>query len=270
MMLGRELEIATGLAFRAGAALRRHQAGRLDVRYKAHGEPVTAGDLEADAIIRFGLAAEFPDDVVFSEETPDSPRRLRAARVWIVDPLDSTSNFTEGGDDYTVSIGLAIGHRAALGVVYNPGRDQMFAGYASAGVTLNGAAVRVSSAAELEDARLTVSRKEWRRGLDKLAATLPLSPMASMAYKLARVAAGLDDGVFSAVARKEWGTCAGVALVRAAGGRATLLDGGDIRFNRPEARQPLGMAAAGPRLHRVLLERLAELRLLSPGLVVRG
>jgi myo-inositol-1(or 4)-monophosphatase len=132
----------------------------------------------------------------------------------------------------------------------------MFAGYEPAGITLNGSPVRVSETSDLAHARVTVSRKEWRRGLAPRVATLPVIPMASMAYKLARVAAGLDDAVFSVTPRKEWGTCAGVALVRAAGGCASLLDGGEIVFNRAERRQPLGMAAAGPRLHRLLLERL--------------
>jgi 3'-phosphoadenosine 5'-phosphosulfate (PAPS) 3'-phosphatase len=78
-----------------------------------------------------------------------------------------------------------------------------------------------------------------------------------MAYKLWRVSAGFDDATLSAVPRKEWGTCAGVALVLAAGGRATLLDGTEIRYNRAELRQPLGMVAAGPALHRELLIALA-------------
>ncbi len=259
MRLERELEAATRLALEAGAALRRHRAGPLEVSYKAHGEPVTPADLEADAIIRAGLEAAFPEDVVFSEETADSPARLSSPRVWIVDPLDSTSNYTEHGDEYSVSIGLSLEGRPALGVVYNPARNELFAGYQGVGVTLNGSPVRVSDVSDLERARLTVSRKEWRRGLDKFATTLMITPVASMAYKLARVAAGLDDGVFSAVPRKEWGTCAGVALVLAAGGYASLLDGREISFNRPERRQPLGMVAAGPGLHRALLETLRRL-----------
>jgi myo-inositol-1(or 4)-monophosphatase len=258
--LTRELNVATDLAREAGAALRRHQGGRLEVGRKAHGELVTPADLASDAIILSGLAAAFRDDALFSEETADSPARLSKMRVWIVDPLDSTSNFAEQGNEYSVSIGLAVAGRAVLGVVYNPTRDEMVAGYEGAGVTLNGCPAHVTDASDLERARLTVSRKEWKRGLTGLARTLPVVPVASMAYKLARVAAGFDDAAFSAARRKEWGTCAGVALVRAAGGCATLLDGSEIAFNRPEPRQSMGMVASGPRLHRVLLETLADLR----------
>jgi myo-inositol-1(or 4)-monophosphatase len=258
MNLDRELDIAIGLALRAGVALRRHRAGVLTVGHKGHGEVVTPADVEADAIIRAGLEHAFPDDAVFSEEARDSLARLGVTRVWIVDPLDSTSNFIEGGEEYCVSIGLAVEGRPTLGVVYNPVRGELFAGHERAGVTLNGSPARVTTASDLAHARLTVSRKEWRRGLVS-AATLNVVPLASMAYKLARVAAGMDDGVFSLKRRKEWGTCAGVALVLAAGGCATLLDGREIRFNRTEPTQPLGIVASGPRLHRVLLDSLPSL-----------
>jgi myo-inositol-1(or 4)-monophosphatase len=243
----RELHAAIRLALEAGVTLRHYQAGA---------EPVTAATLESEAIIRAGLEHAFADDALFFEATAESPERFSKRRVWIVDPLDSESSFTEHGDEYCVSIGLAVEGRATLGVVYNPARDEMFAGYDGAGVTLNRSPARVSDAFDIESARITVSGRQWQRWLGNPAATLAVIPLASMAYKLARVAAGLDDAVFSLAPREEWGTCAGVALVLAAGGRATLLDGREIRFNRREPRQPLGMVASCPRLHRPLLETL--------------
>jgi fructose-1,6-bisphosphatase/inositol monophosphatase family enzyme len=66
------------------------------------------------------------------------------------------------------------------------------------------------------------------------------------------------DGAFTAIPRKEWGSGAGVALVLAAGGRATLLDGSPIAFNRPARKQPLGMLAAGRELHLMLLRWLGH------------
>jgi myo-inositol-1(or 4)-monophosphatase len=248
--------MAKDLARAAGAALQRHRAGPLAVSQKARGEIVTAADLESDKIIRDGLARAFPADGLYSEETADTPRRLSLPRVWIVDPLDSTSNYAAGGDEYSVSIGLALNGQAVLGVVYLPARDELVAGCHGLGVTLNERPVRVSHAQHLATARLTVSRKEWQRGLADVCGGVSVTPRASLAAKLARVAAGLDDGVFTAVPRKEWGTCAGVALVHAAGGLATLLDGSRITFNRPELKQSMGMLAAGPELHPVLLRWL--------------
>jgi fructose-1,6-bisphosphatase/inositol monophosphatase family enzyme len=259
MKLEHELTVAKSLALEAGALLLRHREGPIEVRHKPNGEVVTVADTESDALIRAGLASAFPLDAIFSEETADSPDRLSSPRVWIVDPMDGTSNFIERGDEFTVSIGLAVEGRAVLGVVYNPVRDELFAGCEPCGVTLNGAPARASMATDLRSARLAVSRKEWKGGLHELAAELPIAPRASVAYKLARVAAGLDDGMFSAKFRKQWDICAGVALVLASGGRVTLLDGGEIRFNRLELKQPLGMVASGPGIYPVLMEAVRRL-----------
>ncbi|HET7786266.1 MAG TPA: inositol monophosphatase family protein [Myxococcales bacterium] len=253
-----ELKVATELARDAGAMLRASQ-GKVPVLRKDRGEVVTPADRESDARIRAGLLAAFPSDAVFSEETPDDGARAGRERVWIVDPLDGTSNYVAGGDEYVVSVGLSRGGIAVLGVVYNPVRDELFAGAVGSGATLNGARTTVSAAASLAGARLLVSRKEWERGLSQaLAGTAP-GLMASMAHKLARVAGGLADGVLSVKTRKEWGSCAGVALVAAAGGLCTHLDGSPVRFNR-SAPPPPGLLAAGPALHALLLAEAARLR----------
>jgi ribosomal protein S6--L-glutamate ligase len=252
--LRRELDAAIWLALKAGEVLRRHRAEGLAVGQKAGGEIVTAADREADALIGKGLRAEFPDDAVYSEESEDSPARLSARRVWVVDPIDATSDYAAGGEEHCISIGLAIDGSPALGVVYNPARDELFAGYEGDGVTCNGKPVQPSPVDRLTDALIEVSRKEWMRGLKDRAVGVTVRPAASMAYKLARVAAGLSDGAFSLKRRREWGTCAGVALVVAAGGRATCLDGRPPAFNRAPGEPPVGLIAASPALHGALLD----------------
>src|SRR5206468_10336756 len=121
------------------------------------------------------------------------------------------------------------------------------------GVTLNGRPVRATGARSLDHARIAMSEHEHERGPLALPPRLAVRRMSSMAHRLARVAAGLDDGAISLKARREWGVCAGVALVLSSGGRATLLDGSDIVFNRPAARLPFGLVASGSSLHSALL-----------------
>lgn len=250
-----ELAVACRLACEAGAALIRHRGSEAVARAARHGR-VTTADLIADTIVRDGLAEAFPSDAVHSEQAADSASRLEAPRVWIVDPLDSKTNYVQGGDEFSVSIGLAVNGRATLGVVFNPARDELIAGSLSRGVRLNGRPTHTTRAAQLRSARLTVGRKSWQHDPHGVARGLVLIPLAGMAYKLARVAAGIDDGVLSIKRRDDWGTCAGVALVHAAGGRVTLLDGSPIAFNRAEPVHPFGMLAAGPKLHPILLARL--------------
>ena len=248
----RELEVACRLALRAGDVMRRHRAEGLRHRQKASGELVTAADLECDALIRGGLVEAFPDDALLSEETSDGPARLSARRVWIVDPIDGTRDFASGGDEHVCSIGLSEAGRAVLGVLYNPARDELFAGAVGHGVQLGGEPVGVTDVTDLREASLTVSRNEWRHGL--LRPQHRVRAVASVAYKLARVAAGLDDGTFSDRPRREWDVCGGVALVRAAGGRVGLLDARVLRFNRREVMLSSGLVAAGPGLYPALLQ----------------
>jgi myo-inositol-1(or 4)-monophosphatase len=256
--MNREMVVAAQLARSAGLLLlAMRDSGDLEIGSKDRGEVVTSADRAADRLIQEGIAVEFPDDEVYSEETPDSGTRLGRRRVWIVDPLDGTSTYVAGGDEFCVSIGLAVDGAPTVGAVFNPCRGELVTGGIGQGVTLNGLPTQVSEVDRLQRSRLSTSSRDVARGLLPELGVASMTVVASMAYKLARVAAGLDDGTVSGVPRKEWGTCAGVALVLAAGGRATLWDGAAIGYNRAELRQPLGMVAAGPALHSELLAAIA-------------
>ena len=155
--------------------------------------------------------------------------------------------------------GLAVRGEAVLGVVYNPAKLELVAGASGLGVTLNGVAVTTTQISSVGDARLLVSSSEWRAGLNALETRLPIQPISSIAYKLGLVAAGLADGTFTANARFEWDVCAGVALVAAAGGVASLRDGSSIVFNQRNPRLGWGILAAGSALYGPLLADLQDL-----------
>jgi myo-inositol-1(or 4)-monophosphatase len=262
--LDRELAIAMRLVREAGAILKQAHTTRLAAHEMVSGELATSANTDADGLIRAGLRAEFPDDGIYSERAPHSPERFLRSRVWMIDPLDGVSNFAACGDEFSVAIGMAIDGEATLGVIYNPMRDELFAGYRDFGVILNETGVHVSSAHTLHSCFVTVSRREWSHGtLPDTITPFRMIPMAGTAYKLARVAAGLDDGMFSLKPRPEWSTCAGVALVKSGGGLVTALNGEFIRCNRPDLRQSVGMIAAGPGIHASLLRCLHELQLPS-------
>jgi myo-inositol-1(or 4)-monophosphatase len=262
LRLDRELQVAMHLALEAGALLRERQKQPLEVGHKSNGEIVTPADLASNELICRGLASAFPGDMICSEEGP-APSGPARSRVWIVDPLDSTSNYVQGGNEYALSIGLAIDGDATLGVVYNPSRYELFAGYRGLGATWNGVPARTTLAAPPHRPRLLVSSKEWKRGVSS-ETTCQLEPMASMAYKLARVAAGREDGTLSLKIRKPWGTCGGTALVLAAGGRVTSLEGNPLHFDCHGPVTFNGLVAAGPRLHAQVLELASSLRACMP------
>ena len=116
--LGRELEVAIRLARRAGEAILGYYRQGLPVRYKAAAEPVTEADLVADGLIRAGLRAAFPEDGLLTEESADDLSRLEKERVWIVDPLDGTTEFIAQTDEFVVQIALTVAGQPVLGVIW--------------------------------------------------------------------------------------------------------------------------------------------------------
>ena len=127
----------------AAAVLADYTPGFIDATRKSGGDPVTEADEKVDELLRELLPE--PGDGWLSEETVDSPARLEAWRVWVVDPLDGTREFVEGIPEWCVSIGLVEDGVAVAGGIANLVMDQRVIGSLETGVTLNGtpAAVRL-------------------------------------------------------------------------------------------------------------------------------
>jgi myo-inositol-1(or 4)-monophosphatase len=243
----RALEVGLDAASAAGRAIRNLYGHQLQVRQKGEGGPVTEADLASNACIRDILVQAFPADGCLSEETADGGERLDRSRVWIIDPLDGTWEFTTGVPEFVVSIGLAVEGVAVLGVLYNPITEEMFSGVRGEGAWLNGARMQVSSRSDIAASTFCVSRTETGKGLLKsFEADLRLQPMGSVAYKCGLVAAGRYDGVFTYHPRNEWDICAGVAIIEAAGGRVTDRQGQPFRFNQVD---PLKKPLVGTNSH---------------------
>ncbi|GGN32559.1 3'(2'),5'-bisphosphate nucleotidase CysQ [Deinococcus daejeonensis] len=239
-----ELSVASALAREAGALLLAHLRAGFTVEHKTSADdPVTVADREASTLIMTALAAAFPADGLLSEEETDDRARLGHDRVWIVDPIDGTKEFSTGLPDYCVSIGLAVGGEPVLGVVYAPETDELFSGVVGQGVTLNGQPVPAPASGP--DWRVAVSDTEHGRELHRTA--LPgMKPSGSIALKLARIAAAQVDATFTMSPRSEWDIAAGHALLRAAGGDLRRRDGRPVRYNQPRPHVEQGLIGGAP------------------------
>jgi myo-inositol-1(or 4)-monophosphatase len=252
-MYERALSIAVDAAREAGAAIRALYRDRTILKDKGEDNPLTEADLASDRILAERLRGAFPDYGWLSEESVDEPSRLAAEHAWIVDPLDGTKEFTLGIPEFVVSIGLVANGRPVLGVLYNPIRDELFAGIVGKGATFNGAPCAVSAHAGLQGARIVCSRTEAKKGwFDKYLDRISLVPTGSVAYKFGLVAAGQAEATFTPQPRNEWDICAGVALVLAAGGQTSNRLGEPYVFNRPN---PLvdGVCATNGAVHSEIL-----------------
>ncbi len=225
--------------------LEQHVSGAIDVQRKAGGDPVTAADHAVNDMLRQFLPRG--DEGWLSEETTDDLSRLEKKHVWVVDPLDGTKEFVARIPEWCVSIGFVDEGRAVAGGILNPQTGELFLGAAGSGVTLNGEPAKISTRPSLEGALVLASRSEVNRGEWKRFENTryTVRPMGSVAYKLARVSAGLADATWTLVPKNEWDVAAGAALVLAGGGMVYGPDGSSVSFNneRTLAHRPRGPSA---------------------------
>ena len=145
MAYERELEVALAAAREAGAAVLKFYQSDVGHWEKSKDNPLTLADLESDRIIGEHLRAAFPKDAILSEETVDDPSRLSNERVWIVDPMDGTKEFTKRIPEFGVSIALTRRGEPVVGVILNPAVGSTVWASEGNGTFRDGTRVRVSA-----------------------------------------------------------------------------------------------------------------------------
>jgi myo-inositol-1(or 4)-monophosphatase len=259
MSFEHELEVALAAAREAAAILLRHYERGAKSWDKSEDNPVTVADLDSDRAIAKRLRAAFPGDALLSEETVSDPARTANPRVWIVDPMDGTKEFTQRIPEFGASIALCESGEPVVGVIANPVQGVTVWASRGGGCFRDGARVEVSRCPELSAAVVIASRTEIsRRQFEPYADWFKeIRPVGSIAWKLACIACGEGDLNISVAPKNEWDVCAGDLLVREAGGALLAFDGTARRYNQGDPLIGAGMAAG----RRVLLERFfARLR----------
>ena len=235
----------------------RFTPGEIQAEYKAGHDPVTEADHALDAVLRKHLLRD--GEGWLSEESADDLSRLDRQRVWIVDPLDGTREFVEGIPEFCVSIAMVEAGRPVAGGICNPATGEIFLGSIGSGLTYNGIPTHASQQRNLDGAMILASRSETKRGEWKSFENAPFKvvPMGSVAYKLARVSAGLADATFTLTPKHEWDVAAGAALVLSARGSVRTLEDSDLICNRKD---PLlsGLIACGAPLKPELMNFLSS------------
>ena len=220
-------DVAARLATQAGELL---LGVRDELADATAAERKDAGDKRSHDFLMEALANERPRDAVLSEEGIDNPIRLTAERVWIVDPLDGTREFSElGRDDWAVHVALWQAGELVAGAVALPAQ----------GVTLATPNVAAPPAGPANP-RIVVSRTRppavalaVRDALDGV-----LVEMGSAGAKVASVVQGIADVYVHAGGQYEWDSAAPVAVARAAGLHTSRIDGSPLEYNRPDPLLP--------------------------------
>jgi len=236
-------------AAEAGRAIMAIYREQFAVDAKADGSPVTGADHAAEQIIVAALARLKPDIPVIAEEAVAAGRvaDISSGRFWLVDPLDGTREFVKRNGEFTVNIALVDAGAPVLGVVLVPTLDRVYAGWCHAGarvaIAADGAGPdRAIRARPLPAERpiVVASRSHRSAELEEYIAGLKpgASRVAGSSHKFCLVASGEAD-IYPRLGRTmEWDTAAGHAIVEAAGGSVTLLDGSPLRYGKPGFENP--------------------------------
>lgn len=221
---------------------------------KADGSQVTEADLKVDALLAGRLQAARPSYGWLSEETPDSAARLSCRKVWIVDPIDGTRDFIDGGSEWCVAAALIEDGRPVVAAVYRPVGEEFFSAIAGRGAYRDNERLSVTDRDSLEGARIAGNP----RSLGYLAGH-GISPGTKgelpLQLRLAFIAAGRIDGALSIGNRNDWDLAAGDLIVGEAGGVVSDTTALPYIYNRPQAWQH-GLVAAGAKRHAMLIKAL--------------
>jgi myo-inositol-1(or 4)-monophosphatase len=232
MNLESMLAAACEAARRAGKVLLEHRKS-FGVREKGRFDLVTDADLAAQETVQTYLGERFPNIALLGEEHAPLPTARKPGQAaWVVDPLDGTTNYVHDFPFYAVSIGLEAEGEPVLGVIHDPNRDELFHAGRGLGAFLNGSRIAVSAARELGEALISTGFPPDMHGMDHIQevwkrfsqVTRSLRRTGSTALNLAYVACGRNDGFYTHQAHP-WDACAGVCLIREAGGSVSNLDG---------------------------------------------
>ncbi len=222
------------------------------------GDVVTQADLDSDKLIISRIRERFPDDGILTEES-GALSLPEGARVWIVDPLDGTRNFSRGVPIFCVSIGVIRDGRPIAGVVHDPIHDETFHAVEGQGAFLNGERLHVCDEDDLE---LVMVNMAWTRQTSDGRSFMPMAVRlvertnytrryGSAALALAYTAAGRLHATVL-VDLKPWDVAAGILLIKEAGGVVTDFYGDPVTLPKPS----IDLLAANPGLHGLLLREI--------------
>ncbi|MGF1669198.1 MAG: inositol monophosphatase family protein [Balneolaceae bacterium] len=257
--MNRDLEVALKAARLGVSVIRSYMGTDFSITEKGKNDLVTEADIVTEKeIIRY-LLSEFPDDRILAEET-ESSHSLSNKRMWIIDPIDGTTNFAYRFPIFCVSVGLWKNGKPDIAVVIEVNRNEEFTAVAGKGAFLNGKRITVSSRKDPSSALLGTGFPyndmslvdDYIRLFHELTKNVKgIRRPGAATYDLCCVADGRFDGFYE-YALKAWDVGAAALIVQEAGGIVTDWEGGENWLFGQR------IIAANPSIHRYLLKMIRE------------
>ena len=254
-----ETNLAINAVVDAGKAVMKIYDQEFETKIKADNEPLTQADTESDKIIHEIISVS--DHPILSEETKDDKKRLERETVWIVDPLDGTSDFINKTDEFTIMIGLVRKQIPILGVIFCPTQDTLYVAQQNQGAyQLLGerwSKISVSTKSDIAECRTVCSRhhlSENERNFLENIHPMKLTRRGS-SLKAIDVASGMAEFYFTSSNKiKQWDTCASYCLIKEAGGNITDVFNNDLKYNTEAVNHQNGIVITNKLIHNQLID----------------
>lgn len=234
-----EISVMKQAAREAGKILLEMQ-GKIVAREKGPADLVTEADVAAQHCIQQVLAAEFPEYGFLGEESDSADGAVSSSNRWVVDPIDGTTNYVHGFDNYSVSIAFQQQEAVVAGVIFDPVHNRMYSASLGGGAFLNDAPIRTSDVVSLDKALVAASfppgvqrdAVEVKHFVEVLVKCQALRRLGSAALNLCYVAEGKLDAYW-ATSLKIWDAAAGLLILAEAGGTLSNIEGGPVNLAKP-------------------------------------
>ena len=254
-----EIHLAINAAFKAGEAVMEVYDQDFSSSLKNDNEPITEADIKSNSIIQKIISES--NHPILSEESPDDKNRLDSKKIWIVDPLDGTTDFVKKTGEFTIMIALVENNKPILGVIYWPIKKQLFLAQKGKGAFQlneeNWEKISVSNISELKNCRAVGSRHHLSEKERNLLELLKISKFTSKgsSLKVTDISSGLAELYLTTTNKmKQWDTCASYCLITEAGGKMTDINGNDLQYNTEILNHENGLLVTNGLIHNEIIK----------------
>jgi 3'(2'), 5'-bisphosphate nucleotidase len=258
-----ELQIAVNAVMEAGKEIMKIYETDFSSRLKTDNSPITQADINSNKIIKKILSKS--DHTILSEESKDDKSRLKEKVMWVVDPLDGTTDFVNRTGEFTIMTALVEENKPTLGVINCPSKNIMYVaqkGIGSYKFTNNfWKKMAVSKISDLEESRAIGSRYHMSNKEREFLKKLKIREFTNVgsSLKVGKISAGEAEIYLTMTDRmKEWDTCASYCIISEAGGKMTDMLGNDLTYNNEQLNHQNGILVTNGLIHEKVVKKYLE------------
>ena len=259
-----ELDVALDAVTKAGEIILEIYGEKYQTSVKTDNSPITEADLKSNELIKNYLSKT--EHQILSEEDKDDQSRLSQETIWIVDPLDGTSDFIDKTGEFTVMVALVKNKKPILGVIGWPTENVVFVGLEGKGAfrysNNEWQKITVTNTSELSKCRAVGSRHHLSDKEKMFIEKLGIKKFTSIgsSLKVGKISSGEAEAYITTTNKmKEWDSAASYCIISEAGGKMTDMLGNDLTYNNENVYHQNGILVTNGLIHTEILEKFKEL-----------